>query len=194
MKKIAVVDDNASERAVIKGFVEECGHKVIAEGANGVEAIEICRTKAPDLIVMDIKMPQKDGIEAASEIGRLCPTPVVLLTARDDEETIHRAAEAGVMAYLLKPVRFEDLGPAIEVAVSRFHEFDVLKKEIRDLKNALHARKNIEKAKGLLMEKEKLTETAAFERIRKISMDRRKSMAEIAEIIILALEDKKTKG
>ena len=199
MIKIAIIDDNASERTVLKGLVEDSGFAVVAEGINGQEAVDICRLKSPDLVIMDVKMPVKDGvkggikggIEAAAEISRLCPTPVVLLTASDDEDTINRAVEAGVMGYLIKPVRQEDITPAIKLAMSRFLEFEILKRENRDLKNSLQARKAIEKAKGLLMEKEGLSEAAAFARIRKISMDRRQSMTDIAEIIITALEDKK---
>lgn len=188
MKNIAIVDDDASSRFVIRGFVEEAGLKVVAEGENGAEAVEICRTKRPDVVLMDINMPVKDGIEAAAEIGRECPTPVILLTARDDEATVKRAAGAGVMAYLVKPVREEELLPAIELAVSRFKEFRLLREENKELKSALAARKTIEKAKGLLMARESLSEGEAFSRIRKIAMDKRKSMAEIAEVIILAFE------
>ncbi len=143
---------------------------------------------------MDYKMPVKDGIEAAVEIGKTCPTAVVLLTAYDDEKTIRTAAEAGVMAYLVKPVRPEELLPAVEVAISRFKEFEALRKENVGLKDAVEARKIIEKAKGLLMEKEGLNENEAFVRIRNISMDRRKTMREIAEILVLALEGKDRPG
>lgn len=190
MKNIAIIDDDASERLILKGFIEDTGNNVIASGENGAEAVEICRTKKPDLVIMDVKMPVKDGIEAASEINRLFPTPIVLLTANDEEETIRRAVEAGVMAYLVKPVRQEDLNPAIELATARFNEVKLLRMENVELKGALQARKLIEKAKGLLMEKEKLTEDQAFSRLRRISMDKRKSMSEIAEVIILALEKK----
>jgi len=188
MKNIAIVDDEASSRFVIRGFVEEAGLKVVAEGADGAEAVEICRTHRPDVVLMDINMPGKDGIEAATEIGRQCPTAIILLTARDDEATVRRAAGAGVMAYLVKPVREEELLPAIELAVSRFKEFRLLKEENKELKSALEARKTIERAKGLLMAREGITESEAFGRIRKVAMDKRKSMAEIAEVIILAFE------
>ena len=188
MKNIAIVDDDASSRFVIRGFVEEAGLKVVAEGENGAEAVEICRTKRPDVVLMDINMPVKDGIEAAGEIGRECPTPVILLTARDDESTVKRAAGAGVMGYLVKPVREEELLPAIELAVSRFKEFRLLREENTELKSALAARKAIEKAKGLLMARESISEGEAFARIRRIAMDKRKSMSEIAEVIILAFE------
>lgn len=188
MRKIAVVDDNPSERLILKGFLIDAGCDLVAEGADGSEAIDICKRSAPDLLVMDVKMPGKDGIEAALEISRDCPTPIVLLTGCDDEETVRRAVEAGVMAYLVKPVRPEELGPAIELAISRFQEFSALRRENDDLKKTLHARKIIEKAKGLLMERESMSEPEAFARIRKISMDKRKSMAEVAEVIIMALD------
>jgi response regulator NasT len=161
MRKIAVVDDNPSERLVLKGFLEDAGLTLVAEGTDGTQALEICR---------------------------LCPTPIVLLTGCDDEETIKRAAEAGVMGYLMKPVRAEEIAPSVELAISRFSEFTALRKENEDLKNTLQARKLIEKAKGLLMEREGLSETESFTRIRKISMDKRKSMAEVAEVIIMAFD------
>ncbi|MBI5453564.1 MAG: response regulator [Deltaproteobacteria bacterium] len=188
MRKIAIVDDDASERIVLKGMLLENGIEVVAEGKSGLEALEICRSNSPDLVIMDVKMPGKDGISAAADISKTYPTPVVLLTASDDEETIRRAAEAGVMGYLLKPIREEELVPTIELAISRFGEFVMLRKENAELKDALKARKTIEKAKGLLMEREKLNEAEAFARIRKIAMDKRKSMTEIAEVIILAFE------
>ena len=188
MRNIAIVDDSDTERTVIKGLVEECGFNVVATAVNGAEAVEMCRAKAPELIIMDVKMPVKDGIEAAREINRFSPTPIVLLTAGNDPETLKRAIEAGVMAYLVKPVRMEELAPAIELAISRFSEFKELRAEVHDLKDALESRKVIEKAKGLLMAREGLVEAEAFKRIRKISMDKRKTMKEIAEVVILTLE------
>jgi AmiR/NasT family two-component response regulator len=188
MRRIAIVDDNPTERLVLKGFIEDAGHTLVAEGKDGEEALEICRLKSPDLLIMDVRMPGKDGIEAAEEIARCCPTPIVLLTGSDDEETIRRAAEAGVMAYLVKPVRGEEIAPCVELAISRFSEFAALRKENAELKSALQARKLIEKAKGLLMEREGLSETESFARIRKISMDKRKTMAEVAEVIIMAFD------
>ena len=188
MRSIAIVDDSDTERTVIKGLVEECGFNVVAMAVNGVEAVEMCKAKAPELIIMDVKMPLKDGIEAAMEINRSNPTPIVLLTAGNDPETLKRAIGAGVMAYLVKPVRLEELAPAIELAISRFSEFKELRAEVHDLKDALESRKVIEKAKGLLMAREGLVEAEAFKRIRKISMDKRKTMKEIAEVVILTLE------
>ncbi len=194
MRNIAIVDDNDSERTIIKGLVEECGFNVIATAVNGVEAVEMCKTKAPELIIMDVKMPLMDGIEAAGEINSSNPTPIVLLTADNDEDTLKRAIAAGVMAYLVKPVRLEELAPAVELAISRFSEFKELRTEVDGLKGALESRKVIEKAKGLLMAREGLVEADAFKRIRKISMDKRKTMKEIAEALILTLESGKNPG
>ena len=187
MKGIAIIDDDATQRSVLKALVEDAGYRVVAEGADGTEALGICKDSRPDAVIMDVRMPGMDGITASGVLARLCPVPVVLLTANDDPETVRRAMEAGVMAYLIKPVRAEELAPAIELACCRHAEFETLKRENRDLKSAIEARKVIEKAKGLLMEKEGLTEAEAFARLRKTSMSRRKTMREVAEVIVLTL-------
>ncbi|MFQ5464725.1 MAG: ANTAR domain-containing response regulator [Thermodesulfobacteriota bacterium] len=187
MKGIAIIDDDPTQRSVLKALVEDAGYRVVAEGADGSVALGICKDSRPDAVIMDVRMPGMDGITAAGVLARLCPVPVVLLTANDDPETVRRATEAGVMAYLIKPVRAEELSPAIELACGRHAEFETLKRENRDLKSAVEARKVIEKAKGLLMEKEGLTEAEAFARLRKTSMSRRKTMREVADVIVLAL-------
>lgn len=135
-------------------------------------------------------MPVMDGIEAAREISLKMPLPIILCTVKIDERTIERAKKAGVIAYLVKPIRKEELNPTIELAISRFQEFEALRKEIRDLKDAIEARKVIERAKGALMEEQSLTEKDAFRRIQKLSMDKRKAMKEVAEAIIMACEIK----
>lgn len=190
-RKIIVVDDNQDQRFVLKGLLTDIGCEVIGEGKSGLEAVELLQKLSPDAILMDVKLPGMDGIEAAMAINKLKPTPVILLTAKKDEETIKRAVEAGIMAYLVKPIREEDLLPAIELAISRFREFQVVRKENIDLRETIEARKAVERAKGLLMEKEGLSESDAFSRIQKISMDRRRPMKEIAEILITALEGRK---
>jgi response regulator NasT len=188
VKRIAIVDDNASVRTILSGLASEGGFDVVGIGADGDDAIKICETHAPEVVIMDVSMPAKDGIEAAREINKRCPTPIILLTARSDEGTMQRAIDAGVMGYLVKPVKLEDLRPAIELAASRFRELETLDAEVEDLKTALAERKIVEKAKGLIMEKEGVSEDEAFRRLRKISMDKRKSLAEIADIVISALE------
>lgn len=192
-RKIVIIDDNKDQRTVLKGLVEEHGCEVIGEGKSGFDAIELMQKLSPDAILMDIKMPGMSGLEAVTAINQLKPTPVILLTGKQDNETVKKAVEAGVMAYLVKPIRGEELSPTIELAISRFNEFQAVRKENIDLKQTIEARKIIEKAKGLLMEKERLSEKDAFSRIQKVSMDQRRSMKEIAEILITALEQKKAK-
>ena len=190
-RKVIIIDDNPDQRAVLKGLLTDIGCEVIGEGNSGLDAVELMQHLSPDAILMDIKMPGMDGIEAVTAINQLKPTPVIILTGKKDEETVKRAVEAGVIAYLIKPLREEELLPTIELAISRFNEFHAVLKENLDLKQTIEARKVIERAKGLLMAKEGLTEKDAFSRIQKISMDRRRPMKEIAEILITALEGKR---
>lgn len=189
-RKIIIIDDNTDQRFVLKGFLTDIGCEVIGEGKSGLEALELMQKLSPDVILMDIKMPGMDGIEAVTAINQLKPVPIIAFTGRQDAETIKRVVDAGVMAYLVKPVREEELLPTIELAISRFNEFQALGRENLDLKETIAARKIIERAKGLLMEKEGLSEREAFSRIQKLSMDRRRTMKEIAEILITALEGK----
>ncbi len=187
-RKLVIIDDNADQRFVLNGLLTYIGCEVIGEGKSGLDAVELMQKLSPDAVLMDVKLPGMDGIEAAMAINKLKPTPVILLTAKKDEETIKRAADAGVMAYLVKPIREEDLLPTIELAISRFKEFQIVSKQNLELKESIEARKVIERAKGLLMEKEGLSERDAFSRIQKLSMDKRRPMKEIAEILIAALE------
>lgn len=188
VRRLIIIDDNIDQRFVLKGLLTDIGCEVIGEGSSGLDAMELMQKLAPDAVLMDVKLPGMDGIEAAMAINKLQPTPVILLTAKKDEETIKRAADAGVMAYLVKPIRQEDLLPAIELAISRFTEFQLVTKQNLELKESIEARKVIEKAKGLLMEKEGLSERAAFSYIQKVSMDKRRPMQEIAEMLISALK------
>ena len=187
-RKLVIIDDNADQRFVLKGLLTDIGCEVIGEGKSGLEAVELMQKLSPDAVLMDVKLPGMDGIEAAMAINKLKPTPVILFTARKDEETIKRAVEAGVMAYLVKPVREEELLPTIELAISVFKEFQLVSKQNLELKEKAEARKIIERARGLLMEKEGLSERDAFSRIQRLSMDKRRPMKEIAEILIAALE------
>lgn len=190
-RKIVIIDDNPDQRFVLKGLLTDIGCEVIAEGASGLDAVKLLQEKTPDVVFMDVTMPGMDGIEAVNMIKNLNPLPVILLTGKKDEETIKRAMDAGIMAYLVKPVREEELLPTIELAIARFNEFQAVKKENINLKEAMEARKLIEKAKGILMEKERLAEKEAFAFIQKTSMDRRQSMKDVAFAIISAFEGKK---
>ncbi len=191
VRKVVIIDDNTDQRFVLKGLLTDIGCEVIGEGKSGLDAVDLMQKLSPDAVLMDVKLPGMDGIEAVMAINQLKPAPVILLTAKKDEETIKRAVDAGVMAYLVKPVRAEELMPTIELAISRFNEFQAVLKENMDLKETIEARKIIERTKGLLMEKEGLSEREAFSRIQKLSMDKRRPMKEIAEILIAALEGRR---
>ena len=164
------------------------GYEVIAEAGDGRTAVDLAIRLRRDLLIMDIKMPDLDGISAAEELTRERIAPVVLLTAYSDQVLVERAREAGVVGYVVKPFREAELMPVIELARARFEEFRTLEKEVGSLKDALETRKVIERAKGVLMEVHGLRESEAFHRIRKTSMDARKSMKEVAEAILLAHE------
>ncbi|MEK6808769.1 MAG: response regulator, partial [Nanoarchaeota archaeon] len=133
-RKLVIIDDNADQRFVLKGLLTDIGCEVIGEGKSGLDAVELMQKLSPDAVLMDVKLPGMDGIEATMAINKLKPTPVILLTARKDEETIKRAVEAGVMAYLVKPIREEELLPTIELAISLFKEFQLVSKQNLELK------------------------------------------------------------
>jgi AmiR/NasT family two-component response regulator len=160
----------------------------VGDVGDGESAVNLTRELRPDLVVMDIRMPQLDGISAAEILTREDLAPVVLLTAFSDQELIDRAKEAGVVHYVTKPWKQSDLKPAIEVALSRFQEFRSLSDKVKDLEDRLATRKVVEQAKGILMQKQGLTEQEAFRRIQKLSMNNRKSMREVAEAILLTNE------
>ncbi len=186
--RIIIADDESIIRMDLKEMLTNLGYLVIGEAGDGRSAVNLARELRPDLVIMDIKMPDMDGIEAARILTEEEIAPVILLTAYSQKELIEGAKEAGVVAYLVKPFRESDLAPAIEVALARFREFQNLKKEVGDLKEALETRKLVERAKGILMDTQGLTEAEAFRRIQKMSMNTRKPMKEVAEAIILAYE------
>ncbi|MDP9367048.1 MAG: ANTAR domain-containing protein [Chloroflexota bacterium] len=164
------------------------GYDVIGEAGDGRSVLDLARKLQPDLVIMDIKMPDVDGISAAEELTREKIAPVVLLTAYSDQGLVDRAKEAGVVGYVVKPFRETELMPVIELSMARFEEFRSLEREVGGLKDALETRKLIERAKGVLMEVHGLREAEAFHRIRRTSMDARKSMKEVAEAILLTHE------
>ncbi|CAA9561478.1 MAG: hypothetical protein AVDCRST_MAG49-2458 [uncultured Thermomicrobiales bacterium] len=186
--RIIIADDESLIRLDLREMLTHIGYDVIAEAGDGRTALDLARKLRPDLMVMDIKMPDLDGIAAAEELTREKIAPVVLLTAYSDQALVERAKEAGVVGYVVKPFRETELMPVIELSLARFDEFRSLEREVGDLKEALETRKLIERAKGVLMEAHGLRESEAFHRIRKTSMDARKSMKEVAEAILLTHE------
>lgn len=186
--RLLIADDQSFSRDALKDALIEKGFDIAGEAATGKEAIELNKKLKPDLIFMDVKMPELNGIEASHEINSHNPVPIILLTVKDDRSTIERAKSAGVMAYLVKPFNKKELVPNIEIAIKRFSEFKKVKNENADLKAKLNARKFIEKAKGILMEKLNISEQEAFRKIQKTGMDKHTSMKEIAESIIMTAD------
>jgi response regulator NasT len=183
--RILIVDDEPLIRIDLKELLGELGHRVVGEAGDGIEALALIEREKPDLVILDIKMPGLDGIDAAAKISQ--QYPVVILTAYTDRHLIARAKEAGVMAYLSKPFREGDISSAIELAVSHFLERSALAERVSRLKEQLETRKLVDQAKGLLMTKEGLSEAQAYRRLQKISMDKNRPMKEVAEAIVLML-------
>ena len=184
--RIIIADDESLIRLDLREMLTHLGYDVIGEASEGRSAMDLARRLRPDLMIMDIKMPGLDGIAAAEELTRERIAPVVLVTAYSDQGLVERARDAGVVGYVVKPFREAELMPVIELSRARFNEFRTLEREVGDLRDALETRKLIERAKGVLMEVHGLRESEAFHRIRKTSMDARKSMKEVAEAILLA--------
>ncbi len=185
---ILIVDDESIIRLDLQERLSDLGYTVVGEAADGETAVTLARQLQPDLVLMDIKMPKMDGITAATILLEERIAPVVLLTAFSDRDLIEDAQEAGVLGYISKPFREADLVPTLEVAIARFQELCAIEEENDNLKATLETRRLVDRAKGILMDTQGLTENAAFRRIQKLAMDRRKSMKEIAEAIILARE------
>ena len=185
--RILVAEDETIIRLDLKEMLVQAGFEVCAEARDGEEAVALARSEQPDLAIMDVKMPKVDGIEAARRILDERPIPIVMLTAYGQEELVSRAVEAGVFGYLVKPFREQDLLPAIAAARARHDELQAVREEAESLAEALAARKVIERAKGLLMEKEKLSEEDAFARLRKASQASGRPLKVIAEAVVATL-------
>ena len=185
--RILVAEDETIIRLDLTDLLERAGFEVVAEARDGEEAVALARSARPDLALLDVKMPRLDGIEAARRILDERPIPIVMLTAYGQQELVARAAEAGVFGYLVKPFREQDLLPAIHTARARHAELQALREEAESLQEALAARKVIERAKGLLMEKEGLTEDEAFSRLRRASQASQRPLKVIAEAVVATL-------
>lgn len=187
-KRIIIADDESIIRMDLREMLTNLGYLVVGEVGDGRSAVNLARELKPDLVIMDIRFEGDDfdGIDAAKILTEEKIAPVLLLTAYSQRELVERAKAAGVTGYIVKPFRESDLAAAIEVALARFAEFRALEKEVGDLKLALETRKLVDRAKGILMDVQGLTEAEAFRRIQKMSMNTRKPMKEVAEAIILA--------
>jgi response regulator NasT len=184
--RILIADDEAVIRLGLRTMLEEHKYEVVGEASDGLRVIDLVAKLQPDLVLLDIKMPRIDGLAVARSLLADRAVPVIILTAYGDRELVDHAKEAGVLAYLVKPLRESDLTPTIEVAMSRFRELQALRGEIGNLNEALQTRKAVERAKGILMRVHGIDEAAAFGRIQRESRDSHRTMKEIAEEIILA--------
>jgi AmiR/NasT family two-component response regulator len=184
--RILIADDESIRLLSLRAQLTALGHVVVAEASNGEEAVALAARTQPDLAIIDIRMPVADGIEAAQRITEARPIPIILLTAYSEAQLVERAAQANIAAYLMKPVSEEDLLPAITLALIRFRQFQALHREVADLREALEARKLIERAKGILMRRLNLTEDEAFQRLQRQSQNTNRRLAQVAEAIIMA--------
>jgi len=186
--RIAVADDEPDMREYFQKSLVRLGHKVVAVAQNGQQLVEQCRAQSPDLVITDIKMPDMDGIEAALLIYRERPVPVILVSAYHDAALIERAEADHILGYLVKPIKQADLEPVIGLAVRRFEQFQELRKETADLRQALADRKVIERAKGVLMKRAPMDEQEAFRRLQKLASEKSRKLAEVAQMILIAEE------
>jgi AmiR/NasT family two-component response regulator len=187
--RILVAEDETIIRLDLKEILERAGFDVCAEARDGEEAVALAERERPDLAILDVKMPRLDGIEAARRILDQRPIPIVMVTAYGQDELVSRAVEAGVFGYLVKPFREADLLPAIHAARARHDELEALRVEAESLADALATRKVVERAKGLLMERESLSEPEAFKRLQRASQVSGRPMKVIAEALIAAFGD-----
>jgi response regulator NasT len=183
-RRVVVAEDEALIRLDLIEMLREEGYDVVGEAGDGEQAVVLAEDLRPDLVILDVKMPKQDEIEAASAIAGKRIAPVVILTAFSQRDLVERARDAGAMAYLVKPFAKRDLVPAVELAVSRFAELQALENEVAVLSDRLEARKAIERAKGLLMAKQGMSEPEAFRWIQRTAMDRRTTMKAVAQVVV----------
>lgn len=186
--RIVIADDESIIRLDLKETLQRMGHQVIAEAGDGRTALELVRQHRPHLAILDVKMPELDGVDTAKEIAKDRLAPVLLLTAYSQQDLVQRAMDAGVFAYVVKPFTESDLLPAMGIAIARFQQFNVIADEAASLQNAIETRKLVDRAKGILMDRHGLREQDAFRKIQQQSMNSRKPMKDIAEAIIIASE------
>lgn len=187
--RILIAEDETIIRLDLRELLERAGHEVVAEARDGEEAVALAHSEQPELAILDVKMPKLDGIDAARAIMTDRPIPIVMLTAYGQDELVSRAVEAGVFGYLVKPFREQDLVPALATARARHEELAAVREEVESLGEALAARKAIERARGLLMQKENLSEQDAFARLRRASQLSGRPLKVVAEAVIATLSD-----
>ena len=185
--RVLIAEDEALIRMDLREMLEEEGHEVVGEARDGAEAVALARATTPDVVFMDVKMPNVDGIRAARTISDEAIAPVVMLTAFSQASLVREAAEAGAMGYVVKPFSRDDLRPAMQVAVSRYAEMRLLAQQVDDLAERLETRKLLDRAKGILM-KSGASEPEAFKRLQRLAMDKRRSLRDVAEAVITADE------
>jgi response regulator NasT len=184
MKTVLICDDEPLIRMSLRAMLKELGFEDVLECGDGKSAVEVAMASFPDMAFLDVAMPEMDGITAAKEIKKKLKIPILLLTNCFDAQTAKRAAESGIAAFLTKPLREQDLIPAIEIALAHTEQVEELKEKIEDLKETIENRKVIEKAKGMLMEKQRMGEADAYRTMQKIAMDKRKSLRQVADGIL----------
>ena len=185
-RRIVIADDEPITRMDLKEILIDAGYDVVGEASDGFDAVEICKKERPDMVLMDIKMPLLDGLKASKLINdKGYAGCIILLTAYSDKEMISEATKAGVMGYIVKPLDEKALLPAIEIAWSKQGEIDSMKKDVEAVRSELETRKRIEKAKGVVMRTQNLSEEEAYKYIRKLSMDKRCQMIDIADMILI---------
>jgi len=182
--RIVVADDERDMRDYFHKILPRLGHTVVAAAETGEQLVDFCRFYRPDLVITDIKMPDMDGIDAATKLYVERPIPVILVSAYSDAKLIERAEADHIMAYLVKPIKQSDLEPAIGLAMRRFEQFEALRREASDARQALEDRKIIERAKGILMKELVLDEAEAFRRLQRGAMNRQTTMVELARWVL----------
>jgi two-component system, response regulator PdtaR len=186
--RIAVAEDEPFMRHYLQETLTLLGHEVVAMAETGRDLVRQCKDARPELVITDIKMPDMDGLDAAAEIYGNVLIPVIVISAYHDPDLIGRAERNHIVAYLVKPIKQDDLEPAIAIAMRRFEEFQALRQQADDLRHALEDRKTIERAKGILMKRTGLDEPEAFRRLQKLASEKSRKLIDIAQMILLADE------
>lgn len=184
--RLVIADNESLIRMDLREMLEEAGHEIVGEAMDGRKAVVLTRSHRPDLVIMDIKMPQMDGIAAAKKMAEEKLAPVLLLTAFSQPKIVEKAKDSGVLGYLVKPVQEAQLFPAMEIARSRWQEMQDMEAELAGLRDTLEARKTLDRAKGILMAMHHLSEPEAYRRIQQYAMMKRKTLKEIAEAVVKA--------